>query len=208
MLSPALFLASSGPLAIALGVGGLAASKTLLKKHAHYNKEHIGYQRNQAVNLKENRTERERLLNEIGKMNPASRFFYYYFGLGKKARDVRQFSDYVLTTQDQLKDSKKLASDINKLLKLPQLTDTQPRQLEDLIGQALARLNFHKETGQNFLGSDDKNIAEKEYQEIYRLVLTGAMRLDKDLKDFEDTRTYKREMKLINEGDTNVKNSF
>jgi len=116
MLSPAILLAGSGPLAIALGVGGLAASKTLLKKHAHYNKEHIGYQRNQAVNLKENRTERERLLNEIGKMNPASRFFYYYFGLGKKARKVRQFSDYVMTTHDQLENSREIAEKMEKIL--------------------------------------------------------------------------------------------
>jgi hypothetical protein len=77
-----------------------------------------------------------------------------------------------------------------------------------LVGQALARLNHHKETGQNFLGSQDKDIAEKEYQQIYRLALTGAMRLDKDLSYFEGTRTYKREMKLINSGDKNVKDSF
>lgn len=150
----------------------MAAIKTLFKKYAHYNKEHIGYQRNQANNILNNRAERNRLMNEMSKMNPASRFMRYYFGLGKKARDVRQFRDYVMTTHDQLENSKTLASKIDNLLKKPQLTNTEPRQLEDAIGQALARLNFHKKTGQNFLGSENKDEAEKEYQTIYRLVLT------------------------------------
>lgn len=87
----------------------MAFTKTLFKKYAHYNKEHIGYQRNQAVNLFQNNQERERLMNEIGKMNPAKRFMLYYFGLGKTARDVRQFSDYVMTTHDQLENSSSLA---------------------------------------------------------------------------------------------------
>lgn len=198
MITPAILLAPLGPLAVAGWAGGMAFANTLFKKYAHYNKEHIGYQRNQAVNLFENRKEREKLMNEIGKMNPASRFFYYYFWLGKKARDVRQFKDYVLTTHDQLKDSKTLANDINNLLIESQLDGTKPRQLEDLVGQALARLNYHKKTGQNFLGSENKDVAEKEYQNIYRLVLTGAMRLDKKLDEFENTRTYKREMEIIN----------
>ena len=107
-----------------------------------------------------------------------------------------------------MKDSKTLASDIEKLLDQPRLDGAQPRDLEDFIGQALARLNHHKETGQNFLGSENKDVAEKEYQQIYRLALTGAMRLDKDLKYFEGTYTYKKEMELINDGDRNVKNSF
>jgi len=105
-----------------------------------------------------------------------------------------------VTTQDQLKNSNTLANDMNTLLLKPQLIGTEPDQLERLIGQALARLNFHKKTGQNFLGSENKDIAEKEYQTIYRLVLTGAMRLDRDLSSFETTRTYKREMDLIENG--------
>jgi len=88
----------------------MAFAKTLFKKYAHYNKEHIGYQRNQANNLLNNTAERERLMNEMSKMNPASRFMLYYFGLGKKARDVRQFRDYVMTTHDQLENSDTLGS--------------------------------------------------------------------------------------------------
>ena len=87
----------------------MAFAKTYFKKHAHYNKEHMGYQRNQAVNLLENTKERERLMNEISNMNPAKRFMLYYFGLGKQARDVRQFRDYVMTTHDQLENSNTLA---------------------------------------------------------------------------------------------------
>jgi hypothetical protein len=79
MITPGFLLAPMGPLAIASGMGGMAFLKTYLKKHSHYNKEHIGYQRNQATNLLEDNKERDRLMNEISKMNPASKFFYYYF---------------------------------------------------------------------------------------------------------------------------------
>ncbi|MFA7298701.1 MAG: hypothetical protein WC010_03595 [Candidatus Absconditabacterales bacterium] len=208
IITPAILLAPLGPLAVAGGVGTMAFVKTFIKKHAHYNKEHVGYQRNQAVNLMENRNEREKLMNEISKMNPATRFMLYHFGFGKKARDVRQFKDYIMTTHDQLKNSKELTNSINDLLTQPELDGTKPRQLEDLIGQALARLNFHKKTGQNFLGSENKDEAEKEYQTIYRLVLSGAMRLDKKLDEFETTRTYKREMDLINNGTGNEVNEI
>jgi hypothetical protein len=178
----------------------MAAGKTLFKKYSHYNKEHIGYQRNQAVNLLGNRKEREKLMNEMSTMNPATRFMRYYFGLGKKARDVRQFKDYVMTTHDQMKNTKELAADINGLLSQIHLDGSKPRELEDLIGKALARLNHHKKTGQNFLGSENKDIAEKEYQNIYRLVLTGAMRLDRDLSSFESTTAYTTEMDIIDNG--------
>jgi len=59
MITPALLLAPMGPLAIASGAGGMAFVKTLFKKYSHYNKEHIGYQRNQAVNLVKNTEKRE-----------------------------------------------------------------------------------------------------------------------------------------------------
>jgi hypothetical protein len=121
MITPAILLAPLGPLAVAGAAGGMAFTKTLFKKYSHYNKEYVGYQRNQAVNILENRKERDRLMKEIGKMNPASRFFHYYFGLGKTARDVRQFRDYVMTTHDQLKNSKTLAEEIEKLLFKQQL---------------------------------------------------------------------------------------
>lgn len=198
MITPAILLAPLGPLALASGAGGMAFAHTLFKKYAHYNKEHIGYQRNQAVNLWENTKERERLLDEIGKMNWAKRFLYYYFWLGKKARDVRQFRDYILTTHNQLKDSNTVANDIEVLVNKPQLIGTDADQLERLVAKALARLNHHKKTGQNFLGSKDKDIAEREYQTIQRLILTWAMRLDKDLPYFEGTYTYKKEIDTIN----------
>ncbi len=150
----------------------MAFAKTLFKKYTHYNKEHIGYQRNQAVNLLNNTAERNRLMDEMTKMSGFKRTMLYYFGLGKKARDVRQFRDYVMTTHDQLADSQTLGSKMEVLLKKPQLTPAEQETLERYISEGLARLDFHKETGQNFLGSKNKDVAEKEYQNIYRLVLT------------------------------------
>ena len=208
MITPAILLAPLGPLAIASGAGGMAALKTLFKKYAHYNKEHIGYQRNQAVNLMQNTQERERLMNEVTNMNPATRFMRYYFGLGKKARDVRQFRDYVMTTHDQLEDSKSLASKMKGLLNKPELTTQEQQDLEKYISAGLARLDYHKQTGQNFLWSQDKDVAEKEYQDIYRMVLTWSMRLDKDLGDeknpaagtLRNNNYYNDEIDLIHNG--------
>ncbi|MEI8008929.1 MAG: hypothetical protein WCI00_06145 [bacterium] len=57
-------------------------------------------------------------------------------------------------------------------MKKPQLTGQEQQDLEKYISEGLARLDNHKKTGQNFLGSIDKDVAEKEYQNIQRLVLT------------------------------------
>ncbi len=61
-------------------------------------------------------------------------------------------------------------------------------------------MDHHKKTGQNFLGSKNKDVAEKEYQNIYRLVLTGSMRLDKDLATIRTNNYYDNEMDLIDNG--------
>lgn len=135
MITPAILLAPLGPLAVASGAGGMAFAKTLFKKYSHYNKEHIGYQRNQAVNLLNNTAERNRLMNEMSKMSGFKRTMLYYFGLGKTARDVRQFRDYVMTTHDQLADSNTLASKMEALLKKPQLTPQEQQTLERLISE-------------------------------------------------------------------------
>ncbi len=200
LITPALLLAPLWPLAIASGVGWMAFTQTLFKKYAHYNKEHIGYQRNQANNLLNNTTERERLMNEMTKMNGFQRTMLYYFGLGKKARDVRQFRDYVMTTHDQLANSNTLGTKIEWLLSRPQLTSQEQQELEKYISEWLARLDHHKKTGQNFLWSKDKDIAEKEYQNVYRLVLTGSLRLDKDLTTIRTNNYYDNEMDLIDNG--------
>ena len=73
-----------------------------------------------------------------------------------------------MTTHDKLGSSAQLATDLEKLLS----SNTNTKALETKIGEALARLDYHKKTGQNFLGSENKDVAEKEYQTIYRLVLT------------------------------------
>lgn len=135
MITPAILLAPVGPLAVAVGAGGMAFAKTLLSKHAHYNKEHIGYQRNQANNLLKNTKERNKLMNEISKMNSFKRTMLYYFGMGKKANDVRQFRDYVMTTHDQLENTQQLSNQIEQLLQNPQLSDKEQQYLEKLLSR-------------------------------------------------------------------------
>jgi glutaredoxin 2 len=109
--------------------------KTLFKRYSHYNKEHIGYQKNQANNLLTNRAERTRLLNEMNKMGSSEKFFRYYFGIGKRSKEVRQFRDYLKTTHDQLENSKDMIQKMETLLHKGKLTNTEPDELERLIAQ-------------------------------------------------------------------------
>lgn len=75
MIIPGILLAGTGPLGVAAGVGTASLAKTFLAKRSHFNKEHRLYQRQQAVNLFNNRSERDRLERLVGGMSPMRRFF-------------------------------------------------------------------------------------------------------------------------------------
>lgn len=50
-------------------------------------------------------------------------------------------------------------------------------QLKALVAESLARLEYYKKTGQNFLGSKGVDKAEEDYQNLYSTMIAGAKRL-------------------------------
>lgn len=79
------------------------------------------------------------------------------------------------TSHDQLDLTEDLTSDITGLLERKEvLTTAQQNSLKQFVCEGLARLDHHQKTGQNFLGSQQPTVAEKEYQKLQRVVLAGA----------------------------------
>ena len=183
MVAPWLLLAPAGPLAVAAWVGGMSAVTTLLKKKSHYEKEHRSYQRMQATNLRDYRNKRTNLANEVAWMKWYEGRFWW-----EKKRIRDQYNDYVITTQDQLSPTSTLLANIKTYLtKWTFLTIKEKDELGKLLAEWLARLDYHKETGQNFLWSDDPTLAEKEYKRLQNAIIWWMLRLK--ITDIKDLRT-------------------
>jgi hypothetical protein len=193
---PAMFLAPFWPLAVASYVWTSTFAQVFFKKHAHYNKEHRWYQTRQATNLSMNTQERQRLNNVVWWMSWLRRNSLYYFWLWKTARDVRQFRDYVQTTQNKLTDTNQINTNIENLMNKSVLLDPEKTNLQDNLAEWLARLDFHRETvrwwksGQNFLWSNTQATSESEYQKLHRNVLAWAGRLWISLTDLRNDTSY------------------
>ena len=179
MIGVWLALAPTGPLGVAAWVGGMSAITTLFKKKSHYEREHRSYQRMQATNLTDYRNKRTNLANDVAWMKWYQGRFRW---LRKKTRELKrtraQFRDYVLTTQDQLSLTSKLLADIKTYLnKWDVLNAWEKNDLIKLLADWLARLDYHKETGQNFLWSDNPSVAEKEYKQLQNAIMWWILRL-------------------------------
>lgn len=186
MVAPGLLLAPLGPLAVASWVGGMSAITTLFKKKSHYEKENRSYQRMQATNLTDYRNKRTNLANEVAWMKWYEGRFWWD---KKKIRD--QYNDYILTTQDQLELTNSLLTNIKTYLKKwDVLNSTEKDDLGKLLADGLARLDYHKKTGQNFLGSDDPALAEKEYKQLQNAIIWGTLRLKIDTNDLRNNYPY------------------
>ena len=183
MIGTWLALAPFWPLWVASWIGGMSAMTTLLKKKSHYENEHRSYQRMQATNLTDYRNKRTNLANEVAWMKWYEGRFWW-----KKKRIRDQYNDYVLTTQDQLLLTNTLVANIKTYLnKWTILTPTEKDELGKLLADWLARLDYHKETGQNFLWSDDPTLAEKEYKKLQNAIIWWMLRLK--ITDIKDLRT-------------------
>lgn len=175
MIAPGIAASAAGlPLLASAGVvGGVAFTKTLLAKYSHYNKEHRLYLRKQAVEVLDTRQERDRIANAVAGMQRWEGRFR-----GKKYKDRRQRKYYVKTSHDQLDLTEDLTTDITGLLEKKDVLNTSEQTtLKQFVCEGLARLDYHQNTGQNFLGSQKPTVAEKEYQKLQRVVLAGAGRL-------------------------------
>ena len=161
------------PLCVAGVVGWMSALTTLFKKKSHYEKEQRSYQRMQATNLEDYRKKREELANEVAWMKRYEWRFWW-----EKARIRSQFRDYVNTTHDQLDLSTELTKKIEKRLQsVSPLDEAQKRYLVQDVADWLARLDYHKKTGENFLWSNNSAVAEQEYRALQNAVMWWARRL-------------------------------
>ena len=178
--------APTWPLATALLIGGLSGLTTFVNKKSHYEKEYRSYQRMQATNLTEYRNNRANLANEVAWMKLYEGRFWW-----KKSRNRQQFKDYILTTQDQLLSTNELVTNIKTYLKKGNiLTTTEKEDLGKLLADWLARLDYHKETGQNFLWSDSPDVAEKEYKQLQNAIIWWTLRLNINTDDLRTKTPY------------------
>ena len=179
MMTPSLLLAPVWPLAVAGWVGWMSLLTTLFKKPSHYEKEHRSYQRMQATNLEDYRARREELANEVAWMKWYEWRFWWFRKKTREKKMIRdQYRDYVQATQDQLLLSQDLVSRITKRLNSQNsLSWIERTNLAAYVADWLARLDYHKKTGQNFLWSNNPSVAEKEYRDLQNAVMWWAKRL-------------------------------
>ena len=186
-----------------LGTAGLSAlysgALTMFKKASHYNTEHKNYLQEQALDLDTQKTERGRIINAVAgkkrydKLNP----------LGRK--DLRTHEYYIKTSHDQLADVATLNTDLTALVaEQGTLRFAQTDALRKATLGALARLSYYKETGQNFLGTNDRTKSEEQYATLQRLMQAGAERLGLNLKDPNITNDpdYRTTLAQIKNGST------
>ena len=179
MMTPALLLAPVWPLAVAGWVGWMSLLTTLFKRPSHYEKEHRSYQRMQATNLEDYRARREELANEVAWMKWYEWRFWWFRKKTREKKMIRdQYRDYVQATQDQLLLSQDLVLRITKRLNNKNsLSWIERTNLVAYVTDWLARLDYHKKTGQNFLWSNNPSVAEKEYRDLQNAVMWWAKRL-------------------------------
>ena len=186
MAVPAMLLWPVWPLAVAGVTWGSSFLMTLFKKKSHYEKELRSYQRMQATNLDTYRSNRDVIANEVAWMKRYEWRFWW-----KKARDRRQMRDYIKTTQDQLSLSTNLISQIeNRLHNTGWLSAAEQLNLAADLADWLARLDYHKKTGQNFLWSNNPTVAEEEYRSLQNAVMWGITRLWITANDLRSTTPY------------------
>ena len=186
MMTPAFLLAPMWPLAVASWVWGMSFLTTLIKKKAHYERENRSYQRMQATNLNDYRNKRAALANEVAGMHWYEGRFWW-----EKARIRKQYKDYVLTTQDQLSLSPDLLSRIERRLQDSNaLNNTEQLNLAADLADGLARLDYHRRTGQNFLWSNNPWNAEREYRALQNAVMWWAKRLGIQVNDLRTSAPY------------------
>lgn len=175
------FLTPGWPLATAWIIGTVSGLTAFLKKKSHYEEENRSYQRMQATNLTDYRNKRKILAKEVAWMKWHEGRFWW-----KKKRTRDQYRDYVLATQDQLELTSDLVAKIKTYLKKwDVLTPTEKNDLGEALADWLARLDYHKQTGQNFLWSDSPAIAEKEYKQLQNAIIWWTLRLWIDVKDLK-----------------------
>lgn len=193
LVAPSLLLPPAWPCAIATKVWLTSAVTTFLAKRSHYWEEHRSYLRAQANNVKAYRIKRKKLADEVAWMK---RYQWRFWWKDKKNRN--QYEQYVYTSHDQLELSSKLYNEIKHYLKKWIDLDIHGKgKLRQLLAEWLARLDYHKETGQNFLWSNNQNKSEKEYMQLQNAIIWWTLRLWILTRHLRGDYFYKRQIDLL-----------
>ena len=84
---------------------------------------------------------------------------------------LRTWEYYTQTTHDQLRNTNQLAGWINQDIRNDISDPAYRAQLERDASEGLARLDYHRATNSNFVGSDTASLAEEEYNKLHQSIL-------------------------------------
>ncbi len=189
-----------GPLGWALGVWIGVSLKTLFAKFAHTTKEHEGHLRDQARNFTATQEYRKRMFEAVNNWEYKR---YHRIVPNRKGIEYRNFLRYLRTSHDELSNTQTETTAIMQFAqKADQLTAPEKQKLLQHVGEALARLDLYQQTGQNFFGSDQEVLSEKEMRDLKKAVMLGVARLDTTLNSIKHETHYQK-TKPILEGQYN-----
>lgn len=180
--------AIANPLVAWLTMGWVVWLRTLISKFSHYTKEYEWQLKNHAIDTT-NYNETYTRLHEKVEEGELQRWHKYL--PTKKWQERRHWERYINTTHANILLSKDMVANIRRYTSSANtLEQEQLEQLKMAAGDTLARLDYYRDVGQNFVGTDNYEQAEKDYNELYQAVLAAVDRLDTDLSTFRQDAAY------------------
>ncbi|MEI6426160.1 MAG: hypothetical protein WCO66_02285 [Candidatus Absconditabacteria bacterium] len=175
------------------GVAGAVTATSLLsakmgiitaaKKASHYTKEQKGQEKRLTHGLN---IEQQSMANIRQVMQNAP----WYSARRYRAR--RQFELYQNSTQRNVADTTQLTDYINRFIQIPgNLTDANQRNaLQMYLGNALARVDYYKQNGHNFVASQDRAQVESDFRNLFTAMNEGAAKLGVTVDSLRANQTY------------------
>ena len=146
---------------------------TAAKKASHYTKEQKGQEKRLTHGLN---IEKQAMDNIRTVMNNAPWYSW------RKYKATRQFKLYQESTQKNIADTTRLTEFINRFVSIPgTLPPTEEAALSSYLSNGLARVDYYKKTGHNFVASQDKTKVEIDMRNLYTAITQWAEKLGTDI---------------------------
>lgn len=146
---------------------------TAAKKASHYTKEQKGQEKRLTHGLN---IEKQAMDNIKTVMNNAPWYSW------RKYKAKRQFKLYQESTQKNVADTTRLTEFINRFVAIPgALPPTEEAALRNYLSNGLARVDYYKKTGHNFVASQDKTKVEIDMRNLYTAITQWAEKLGTDI---------------------------
>ncbi len=165
---------------------GLIATKigmmTAAKKASHYTKEQKGQEKRLTHGLNIEKKTMDNIKTVMDNAPWYSR---------RKYKAKRQFNLYQESTQKNIADTTRLTDFINRFVALPgALSPTEEAALRNYLSNGLARVDYYKKTGHNFVASQDKTKVEIDMRNLYTAITQWSEKLGTDLSTIRWTTEY------------------